>query len=100
MNNNNQASDGKIDIDNSAFDLAIPEVRANSSTLSGVLNDVYFWAGIIAVLVIVIAGFYFVTANGDASQVSRAKKAILAAVVGLVIILSAYIITGLVMRVG
>lgn len=91
---------GKIDIDKSEFDLSIPQVQANSNTVNGVLNDVYFWAGIVAVLVIVIAGFYFVTSNGDANQVARAKKAILAAVIGLVVILSAYIITGFVLRVG
>lgn len=80
--------------------VGIPEVAANSTTVSGVLNGVYFWAGIIAVLVIVIAGYYFVISNGDANQVSRAKKAILGAVIGLVIILSAYIITGLVLQVA
>lgn len=94
------AKSGKIDVDTNQFDLGIPEVAANSSTLAGVLNGVYFWAGIIAVLIIVIAGFFFVTANGDANQIARAKKAILGAVIGLVIVLSAYIITGLVLRVA
>lgn len=94
------ANSGKIDVNDSTFDLGIHKVAANSSTVSDVLNGVYFWAGVIAVLIIVIAGFFFVTANGDANQVSRAKKAILGAVVGLVIILSAYIITGLVLRIA
>lgn len=94
------ASDGKINVNNSQFDLSIPRVQANSSTLSGILNDVYFWAGIVAVLVIIIAGIFYATSNGNANQVTRAKNAIIAALVGLVIILSAYVITGFVLRVG
>lgn len=94
------ASDGKINVNGSGFDLAIPRVNANSSTLGGILNDVYFWAGVVAVLIIVIAGIFFATSNGNQNTIQRAKQAILGALIGLAIVLSAYVITGLVLRVG
>lgn len=43
-------------------------------------------AGIAAVLIIMIAGIMFMTANGDSGKISTAKNAITYAVVGIVII--------------
>lgn len=74
----------------------IPNVSANGATVTGIMNTVYFWAGLIAVLVIVIAGFFYVTSNGDSNQVNRAKNAILGAVVGLVVVVMAFTITAFV----
>ena len=72
--------------------LGIDEVPADDS-IAGVLDVVYLWAGMIAVLVIVIAGFIFVLSRGDAQQVTRARNAIIAAAAGLVIVLAAFVIT-------
>lgn len=64
-----------------------------NSFIPNLLNTVYMWAGIVAVLVIVVAGYYYVTSQGNASQTKRAKDAILGAVVGLVVIMMAFVIT-------
>ncbi len=66
---------------------------ASSSTLATVLNAIYLIAGVVGVLVIVIAGYKFVTSQGDANQVAAAKKAILGAVIGLVIVMIAFTVT-------
>ena len=66
---------------------------ADNSTIASIMNPVYVVAGIVAVLVIVIAGFIFVTSNGDANKIKQAKMAILAAVIGLVIIMMSFVIT-------
>ncbi len=71
----------------------IQQVGADQSALAAILNAAYIWAAIVAVLVIVIAGFFFVTSRGDAQMVQRARKGILGAVVGLIVVLMAYIIT-------
>jgi|GEM_PF-318866 hypothetical protein len=71
----------------------IPKVTLDSSQLVNILNTVYFWVGIIAVIVIVGAGFTYITAFGDANKIKTAKNIILYAVVGLVIIISASLIT-------
>ncbi len=60
------------------------------------LNLVYFIAGTVAVIVIVIAGINYVTSAGDASKVTRAKNMLTYSIVGLVIVLSAFAITNFV----
>ena len=75
----------------------IPQVDANVA-LHGLLNAVYFWAGIICVIVIIVAGFFYVTSSGDAARVKKAKEAIFGAVIGLVLILMAFAITTFVIR--
>lgn len=70
----------------------LPTASADQ-VLTGILTAVYTWAGIACVLVIVIAGYYYVFSQGNASNISRAKNAILAGVAGLIIILSAFVIT-------
>lgn len=75
-------------------DIGVSDPITNANTLvPNVLNTVYVWAGIIAVLIIVIAGFLYVTADGDSSQIKRAKDAILGAAVGLIVIIMAFVIT-------
>jgi len=61
--------------------------------LTNFLNTFYVVAGIVAVIVIVIAGYMYVTSQGDSSAVTKAKNAILYAVIGLVVIILAFSIT-------
>lgn len=46
-------------------------------------------AGIAAVIVLIIAGFKYVTAEGDPKEVSSAKNTIIYALVGIVVIVAA-----------
>ena len=46
-----------------------------------------------AVLVIIFAGYMYVTSGGDPAAVTKAKNAILYSVVGLVIVALAFVIT-------
>ena len=62
------------------------------------LNVVYLWVGIIAVIVIIIAGINFMISRGQADKVKRARDAILYAVIGLIVTLAAFAITGLVIN--
>src|SRR5690349_17338854 len=41
--------------------------------------------GIIAVIMIIIAGFRFVTANGDSGNITSARQSIIYAVIGLIV---------------
>jgi hypothetical protein len=45
--------------------------------------------GIAAVIIIIVAGLSYVTANGDASKAASARSAIIGAIVGLVVIAGA-----------
>lgn len=79
-------------IDPSSIGVTTPVKDANSA-LAGVLSTVYTWAGIVCVIVIIIAGYFYVTADADATQIKRAKNAIVGSCVGLVVILMAFVIT-------
>jgi hypothetical protein len=48
--------------------------------------------GIIAVLMIIIGGFKYITSGGESSNISGAKNTIIYAIIGLVIVALAQII--------
>lgn len=57
-----------------------------NSILKTVINLFSLAVGIVAVFMIIIGGFKYITSGGDSNNVSGAKNTILAAVVGLVIV--------------
>lgn len=69
------------------------QVMNGNTILTNVLNAAYFWAGIVCVIIIIIAGYFYVTSAGNASTVKRAKDALTGAVIGLVVIILAFTIT-------
>lgn len=73
----------------------IPTITADT-VIHNALNITYFLAGAIAVIVIIIGGITFATSAGNSAGVTRAKNMILYAVIGLVIVLGAFIITNFV----
>lgn len=78
-------------------EIGIPRVTDADQAASDILNLVYLVAGITCVVVIVIAGFMFTTASGDASLIKKAREMVIGAVIGLVVILLAFVITGFVL---
>jgi len=82
----------------SAKDAGVPNAGSNGNdVLTGVLNMVYFSAGVAAVITIVVAGILYATADGDAGKVKTARNAILYAVIGPVAVLMAFVITGFIL---
>jgi len=73
----------------------VPVLTANQ-VLQNSLNIVYFLAGVIAIIVIIIGGITYATAAGNSSSVTKAKNMILYSVVGLVVIIIAFAITNFV----
>lgn len=81
-----------------ALDLGIAAVE-NTTQLSQddpreivgrLINTAMLFLGIIAVVIILLAGFKWMTAGGNDDKVSEAKKLMGAGVIGLVIILAAW----------
>lgn len=70
-----------------------PKEVANS-----VINVLMGFLGIIAVIIILIGGFKWMTAAGSEDKVGEAKKMIAAGVIGLAIILSAWGLTTFVIQ--
>ena len=64
--------------------------------IAAILGTVYFIAGAIAVIVIIINGLTFITASGDSGKVVKAKKGILYGIIGIGIVLAASVVTNFV----
>ena len=56
------------------------------------LNILTIVAGVVAVIMLIVAGFNYVTSTGDSSKISHAKNTLIYAIVGLVIVVFAQII--------
>ncbi len=72
-----------------AIGLGTQDVR---STVSGIIRAFMGLLGIVAVVIILLGGFKWMTAAGNEEKVAEAKKLIVSGIIGLVIILSAYAI--------
>lgn len=76
----------------SASEINIPSQSAND-TFVNILHLTYFLAGVVAVIVIIIAGFSMVVSGSNPTSIAKARNAILYSVIGIVVILSAFMIT-------
>ena len=80
-----------------SYSTGIPKVNAGTSELQSILSITFGIVAAIAVLIIVIAGFKYVTSTGKSENAARARETIIYAVVGLVISLSAEAIVAFVL---
>lgn len=76
-------------------DVDIPTLTGDQILQNG-LNLAYFAAGIIAVIVIIVAGIMYASSGGDAGAITKAKNLIVYSIVGIVVILAAFAITNFV----
>ena len=76
----------------SAKDINIP-TTSGTQLFGNILNLFYFVTGIVAVIVIIVAGFTMSVSGNNPTNVAKARNAILYAAIGLVVILSAFSIT-------
>lgn len=56
------------------------------------LNLLSVVAGVVAVIMVIIAGLKYITSQGDSNQISSSKKTLIYAIVGLVVVAFAQII--------
>jgi hypothetical protein len=65
-------------------------------TIGSLIRVALGFLGVIAVVIILLGGFKWMTAGGNEEKVSEAKRLIVAGIIGLAIILSAYTIASFV----
>ena len=74
----------------------------STDKVQGILKDVInifsIVVGIVAVIMIIVGGFKYITSGGESSKVSGAQSTILYAVVGLVVVVLAQIIVHFVLN--
>lgn len=72
--------------------ITIPHASA-VSVLGAVLSGIYVVVGAVAVVIIILSGFSFASAAYDPAKIAKAKNAILYSVVGLIVVILAFLIT-------
>jgi hypothetical protein len=65
--------------------LGLPQVEADDTQLEDIMAVVFGGVAAVAVLVIMFASINYITAGGDPDKISRSKKTIIFALVGLAI---------------
>lgn len=75
-----------------------PSFQVKSEDLTTGLNRIFFWAGVVAVVMIVIAGIQYITSSGDPNKAVTAKYAVYYSSIGLVIVLLAFAIVNIVLK--
>lgn len=82
------AQETAIDFDSSGIPFTnVGQIMSNALTL------LFFVAGLLAFVFIVIGGIQWITAGGDAKAAAAARDRITAAVVGLLVVVAAFAIT-------
>jgi len=66
--------------------------------LARIINIALGLLGIIATVLVIYAGFRWMTAGGNEESVKTAQKILTAAIIGLIIILSAFVISNFALR--
>ncbi len=67
-----------------------------TTTIGSLIRVALGFLGVVAVVIILLGGFKWMTAGGSDEKVGEAKKLIIAGIIGLAIILSAYAIASFV----
>lgn len=82
-----------IDADVTGFETGGIPFSNLGKLMSNALALLFFFAGLLAFLFIVIGGIQWITAGGDAKAASAARDRITAAVVGLLVVVAAFAVT-------
>jgi len=85
------AAEGTKQIDPGS--IGVPKVTDANTALAGILNIAYGGAGILCIIIIVFAGYIYVTSDGNPANIKTAKNAIIGAVTGLIVVIAAFAMT-------
>ena len=88
-----------LDDANSVLNLQDPATDDPAEMVANIVAYLMTFLGLIAIIVILLGGFRWMTAAGNEDKVADAKKTIIAGCIGLIIILGAYAIVTFVINV-
>lgn len=66
--------------------LSVPRVPIDNALLTNVLNAVFIFAGMIAVIFIVVGGIQYSGSGGDPQKVTGAKNTLMYSIIGLIVV--------------
>lgn len=83
------------------FQKGVKETLGNKplgETVGGIINVALSLLGVVAVVIVLLGGFKWMTAGGNEEKTTEARKLIFAGIIGLAIILAAWAITLFVLK--
>lgn len=92
------AASGQCGSFNGVVDTSCLAKPNTNNSISTALNVAFGVAAAIALLMIVIGGFRYVTARGDPSSTAQARNTVIYSLIGLVVTMAAYSIVVFVVR--
>ena len=78
------------------LNVPLPGTGAGTSQIKIIVNLFLSIAGAVALLTVTMAGFRYVTSRGNPQQTAQARDAIIYSVIGLIVMMSAFIIVNFV----
>ena len=76
---------------------ALGGTGAEVSTLAAPLvTNIMFISGLFAFFIIIFAGFQYITSSGDKNKVAQAQNMLNYGIIGLILVISSYLLTRLV----
>ena len=82
-------------LDRARDEATLPKVTA-LPVIAGLLKTLVGMAGIVFLILIMHAGFLWMTAQGNSEQLDKAKGSLISSTIGLIIVVGAYAITSFV----
>lgn len=61
-----------------------------------VIRIMLLFAGLVAVLFVIIGGYFYITAQGDTEQAEKGKNTLVNAIIGIVVVILSYVIVNVV----
>ena len=78
-------------------ELGIPDQQLSSGSVALFLNGIYFIAGFMAVLMIIIGSIRYITSSGDSNKAMKARNTIVYSAIGIAMVALAFSITNFVL---
>lgn len=83
----------------SPSEYGIPDTASvGNSQVGSVFNLVLMIAGAVSVITVIVGGILYALSTGDSAKTAKAKDTIIYAVIGLIIVSSAFAITNFIIR--
>ena len=80
-----------------ASTITVPEGPDLFEVVKNLLNTTFSVVGVIAVIMMIIGGFHYMTSQGSPEKVQKGKNTILYGIIGMIIVLSAFAIVNFVL---
>lgn len=78
---------------------AVVTLKCIPFIIANLINYAFIFAGVVALIFVILAGYRLITASGDPKKAEDARKTLTFAIIGLVIILLAFGIINIIIKV-